>query len=234
MRKNQLFDNVLWMKNNHLVLEKKAIDAALNAKWQEAVEINLQILEEDETNQDAKLRLGKAYLQTGEFNKAKKIYKEILEKDPVNQTAQRNYKYATDKKTDKAPQAQVATGSLIIEPGTTQNVTIEIAAKRVMADDFSTGEQLQIKVEKNAVNFYREDVLIGTITNEIVSKLQSVKSQGGHMHATVADGHDKNLELLIKTSIPVFKSEKQEVRPYIKKGSIDEPELEIPETEEVL
>jgi tetratricopeptide (TPR) repeat protein len=222
------------MKNNHLALEKKAIEAALNARWQEAVEINQQILEEDAGNIDAKLRLGKAYLQTSEFNKAKKIYKEVLEIDPVNQTAQRNYKFASDKKTDKSPQAQVATGSLIIEPGTTQNVTIEISAKRVMADDFSTGEQLEIKVEKNSISFYKGNLLVGSLANEIVSKLQSVKSQGGHMHATVADGHDKSLGLLIKTNIPVFKSEKQEVRPYIKKGSIDEPELEIPEIEEVL
>ena len=45
-------------------------------------------------------------------------------------------------------------------------------------------------------------------------------------------GRGKIIKLIIKSTIPIFRSERQDVKPYIKKGSIDEPELEMPELEE--
>lgn len=191
------FDKFFRMKNNITVLEKKAIDAALTGNWNLAVEINKEILEIDPESLDAKLRLGKAYLQLEEFNKAKKLYKEVLEKDPVNQTALRNLKLASDKKVEKTPQNNINTGALIIEPGLTQDVEITIEAKRVMADDFSTGEALEVRVDKNSVMFYRGEELIGSLTSDIVPKLQSAKTQHAIITSAVVDGSGKSLKLLV-------------------------------------
>jgi hypothetical protein len=42
---------------------------------------------------------------------------------------------------------------------------------------------------------------------------------------------EKEITVLIKSSIPVFKPDKVEIRPYLRRGTIEEPELEI-ETED--
>ena len=49
--------------------------------------------------------------------------------------------------------------------------------------------------------------------------------------ASFIKGVDREAEILIKCTIPVFKSEKQDVRPYIKKGSLDEGDMEEEEEE---
>jgi len=48
----------------------------------------------------------------------------------------------------------------------------------------------------------------------------------GRFVVSYIKGKDKTIVVLIKTSVPVFKSDKQDVRPYIKKGSLDEPDID--------
>jgi len=225
------------MQNSSIIgLEKKAIDFALNANWEGAVEINQQILTKDPDNVDAMLRLGKAYLQTKEFNKAKKMFKEVLSIDPINSTAQKNLKLATEKKSEKRILHSLNSNSLIIEPGTSTEVKFEITAKRVFSEDFTPGEKFGHKIEKNGISVIRhkedEDVELGIINGDILQKLQWAKSQNAKIEVYFVGGKEKIMEVLVKCSVPVFKGEKQDIKPYIKKDSIDEPELELPETEE--
>lgn len=223
------------MQNNVAFLAKKAVDHALKGNWQESIEVNQEILEKDPENIDAKVRLGRAYLQVKEFNKAKKIFKEVLDTDPINPVAQKNYKLASEKRVEKAPES-INPKSLIKEPGTTTESNMIIEAKRIMGEDFSVGEELIVKLDKKYANFFKkqknEEIFLGKINTDLAARLYAAKSQGSTISATVMQGQGKNLKLIIKSSTPIFRSERQDVKPYIKKGSIDEPELEIPDIEE--
>jgi len=53
---------------------KQAVDLALAAKWREAIEVNKSILEIAPDDVDAYNRLGRAYLETGEYDKAREAY----------------------------------------------------------------------------------------------------------------------------------------------------------------
>lgn len=225
------------MQTSLASLTKRAIDLALKSQWKEAILLNQEILDKDPNNIDAKIRLGRAYLQTKDFYRAKKIFKEVLELDPINQIALKNYKMAFEKKIEKTHTEATNPKSLIIEPGTTTEAELIITAKRIMASDFAHGEELNVKVDKKVVNIFKnnknEETLIGIIENDYVSKLNSAKAQGANIKANFVNGNEKKIKIIIKSSVPVFRSEKQEVKPYIKKGSIEEPELEIPELEDV-
>ena len=99
------------------VLTKKAIEASLKQKWAEAISLNSDILKVYPDNIDAKIRLGRCYLQTKEFSKAKKIFKEVLEKDPINSIALRNYDLAKNQKTEcNGNSAKLSTKALLKEP----------------------------------------------------------------------------------------------------------------------
>lgn len=221
------------MQDSTSALTKKAIEASLKGCWKEAIYLNLAILEKLPNNIDAKNRLGRAYLQTKEFNKAKKIFKEVLEVDPINAVALKNLKLAKEERHDRNGNTAVDPKSLIKEPGTTASVNMEITAKRISADSFAPAEALEVKVYKNKTDFYKKDshgdyLLVSSLKGDIVNKMNKVKEQEGTLSANFVNGKDKSINILLRSSIPVFKGERQEVKPYIKPGSIDEPELEIP------
>lgn len=218
------------------VLNKKAIDAALKANWPTAVTLNAQILEFYPDNTDAKIRLGRALIQTKKFDKAKKIFKEVLKIDPINPVALKNLEIAKKGRLESKEPARIDRKSLLIEPGTTKEVTVPIITKGITSREFYSGETVLIKVKKRSIDIYKikkdSSILAGTITNqEIVQKLNSVVENSGKVQGSFIKGKDKDITILIKTSKPVFKSEKQDIRPYIKKG-IDDQDMEIEEEEE--
>lgn len=71
-------------------LYQKAIDAALDSKWEEALKINKKIIRVDPQNIDALNRQARAYMELGKPNLAKKYYSEVLKIDPYNPIALKN------------------------------------------------------------------------------------------------------------------------------------------------
>jgi len=225
------------MQQTLALLTKKAIDSALHSDWKSAVELNLQIIERDPENVDAKIRLGRAYNQTKEFNKAKRIFREILKKDPINSIAKKNLELANKNKADTKTNGVINTKSLLMEPSKCTEQTIQITAKGVTSRDFHPGEELLLKIKKRAVDVILikklGKVTVGSIEDKnIVQRAKDSTEREGCLSATFLKGNGKEITLMIKASLPVFKADKQEIRPYIKKGSFDEPELEIEEAEE--
>jgi tetratricopeptide (TPR) repeat protein len=216
------------------LLSKKAIDAALKANWQEAVDINTHILEVNPDNIEAKIRLGRALIQTRRFDKAQKLFREVLKIDPINPVARRNYDLAKQCKAETKGQIQVDTHSLLKEPGTTSEASLFISAKGITSKDFVSGENLILRVKKHAVDVYKchndEKTPVGTITDEdIVQRLNTAVEKNARIGAGFLKGENKNVTILIKSSLPIFRAEKQEIRPYLRKGTLDEPELEVEE-----
>lgn len=216
------------------ILSKKAIDAALKAQWAEAVDLNTLILDKNPDNLDAKIRLGRALIQTRRFERAKKIFKEVLKIDPINSVALKNYELAKKCRTEVKGQVQIDTRSLLKEPGTTSEATFEISAKGMTAKDFISGEYIFLKVKKKALEVQKQKdckkVTVGFINDkDIVQKINIATERNGRIIAGFLKGTDKHITILIKSSIPVFRAEKQDIRPYFKKGSFEEPEIEVEE-----
>lgn len=215
------------------VLTKKAIEASLKQKWNEAISLNSEILKIYPDNIDAKIRLGRSYLQTKEFSKAKKIFKEVLEKDPINSIALKNMELAKNQKTEcNGNGGKLSTKALLKEPGTTCEATFQVNSKGIKKEDLASGEELFIKAKKKNVEVYanrkNKSVLIGEITNEyIVQRINCTIDKGANVKMTFIKWNEKEITVLIKTSIPVFKPDRVEIRPYLRKGTIEEPELEI-------
>ena len=89
-----IFDNFIHMQQSLSALEKKAIKLALCENWAEAIATNKELLDLDPTNLQAKIRLGRAYLLSKDFRNASKMFKAVLEQDPINQIAKKNYELA--------------------------------------------------------------------------------------------------------------------------------------------
>jgi tetratricopeptide (TPR) repeat protein len=90
---------------------KEAIDLAMQARWQEAVVINKEIVQDYPDDVDAYNRLGRAYMELGQFKKARDAYQSAVKLDPYNAIAGRNIRRLNDIKD---------TGSTEVETGTVE------------------------------------------------------------------------------------------------------------------
>ena len=69
---------------------KRAIALAMEGRWQEAIAANQSLLESFPNDADAYNRLGRAYLELGEYARAKEAYEKAVGLDPYNTIAQKN------------------------------------------------------------------------------------------------------------------------------------------------
>ena len=215
------------------VLTKRAIEASLKQKWAEALSLNSEILKVYPDNIDAKIRLGRCYLQIKDFTKAKKIFKEVLEKDPINSIALKNYDLAKNQKVEcNGNGVKLSTKALLKEPGTSCEATFQAISKNIKKGDITSGEELPVKIKNNKTEVYfnkkKKPVLIGEISDEYITKrLICALDKQANIKVTYIKWDDKDITVLIKTSVPIFKPDKVEIRPYLRKGTIEEPDIEM-------
>jgi hypothetical protein len=69
---------------------KKAIDLAMEGRWQEAVAINKEIIENSPDDVDTYNRLGRAYMELGNYEQARESYSRAVKLDPYNAIAKKN------------------------------------------------------------------------------------------------------------------------------------------------
>ena len=69
---------------------RQAINLAMQGRWREAVAANKVILENFPRDVDAHNRLGRAYMELGEFTQARGAYRRSVELDPFNAIAKKN------------------------------------------------------------------------------------------------------------------------------------------------
>lgn len=69
---------------------KQAITLAMQGRWREAVVANQEIIASFPHDVDAYNRLGRAYIELGDYAQAKEAYQRAVEFDPYNVIAQKN------------------------------------------------------------------------------------------------------------------------------------------------
>jgi hypothetical protein len=69
---------------------KEAIALAMQGRWQEAVAINKQIIENAPEDVDTYNRLGRAYMELGDYALAREAYSRAIEIDPYSAIAKKN------------------------------------------------------------------------------------------------------------------------------------------------
>ncbi|MFC1756012.1 tetratricopeptide repeat protein [Patescibacteria group bacterium] len=220
------------MQDNVQILEKKSIEAALRKDWQAAIELNQQILDKDTDNKNAKVRLGRAFIKVKKFSEAKKIFKEVLEIDPINSIALKNYKLASEKNPDSKAEVDTenSTKVLIKEPGTTTQVGID--APDSLLATLEPGQKLTIKSYKTKLTFFLGKKEIGSIKNGVSHAVYYAKKDGCDVVASVIKPNKTHFTVLLKCKKPIFESEKQRERPYLGGSLLGEEKVEIPELEE--
>ena len=69
---------------------KEAVALAMGGRWREAVAANKSLVESFPNDVDAYNRLGRAYMELGEYALAREAYERAIELDPYNTIAKKN------------------------------------------------------------------------------------------------------------------------------------------------
>ncbi len=206
-------------KINIQKLEQVAIKAALKEDWKTAIEANESILEKDTNNLKAKMRLGRALLQSKKFKDAENIFKEILKKDPINKIAKKNFELAKSKKAEKIK--ATSTKKFLNEPGTCEEAILDLEGN-FAADKFEKGDEFEMRINKKSIVLSLGDKKIGKVETDIVQRINSAKKKKATLSCEFKKGKDKTITVVFKSSVPVLKAMRQEVKPYIKSNNLVE------------
>ena len=130
---------------------QEAISLAMQSRWQEAVTVNQNIIELFPTDIDAYNRLGRAFMELGEFAKAKEAYSRGLELDPNNAIAQKNLQRLSllpaSKVKVKEERREVAPDLFIGEMGKAGVVNLQNPAPAKVLARMAAGNQVYLKVK---------------------------------------------------------------------------------------
>jgi tetratricopeptide (TPR) repeat protein len=138
-------------------LGEEARKAAFEGNWEEAVTINLQIIDRFHNDADAFNRLGRAYVSIGNLDDAKEAYTKALRADPANLIARRNLHRLVILRGQGGkssvevtrPGPMPRTSAFLEEVGKTWvDELVNPGELRTLAD-ISSGEELQLSVEND-------------------------------------------------------------------------------------
>ncbi|MDQ3098418.1 MAG: tetratricopeptide repeat protein [bacterium] len=190
-------------------LVQKAIKAALQSEWSDAIQINQELLEQNPHDLESMNRLARAYLELGDINKSKKTYKEVLTIDPYNVIALKNVKRfqaikgstteISNKivKSLKTAQNSSAHITFIEEPGKTKVVQVVRPASPSTLFTLHSGEKALLVPKARSIQIMTEgNVYVGRLPDDLAFQLQYFIKNG--------NTYDAFIKQVLQNSVYVF------------------------------
>jgi len=207
---------------------KEAIDLAMQARWNEAADVNRTILEKYPTDIDAHNRLGKALMELGEYSQARDIYNHVLELDPGNTIAKKNINRLSNmtdeqKRFVKSNRGEVLLDIFVGEPNKVGTIgLLQLAPTNIIAK-MAAGDIVTLSVETDKLVVRNEHGEYLGIIDPAYSKHLIRLINGGNRYVAALSLVSKDeIKVTIKeifqhpsqSGIQSFSSSAEGVRPY--------------------
>lgn len=170
-------------------LAEQAINLAMESKWEEAAQVNRQVLSIDPRNADAYNRLGKALTELGRYGEARAAYGRTLELDGANSIAKKNLSRLQALGDVAAPNEgrQKVDPDLFIEEtgktGTTQIQNPDSQALKVMA----AGDLVHLREQDSQLQVADPGgAYLGTVEPRLALRLINFMKSGNQYAAAIA------------------------------------------------
>jgi len=183
----------------------EAIALAMQSRWQEAVVVNQNIIDNFPTDIDAYNRLGRAYTELREFAKAREAYGKTLELHPENTIAQKNMNRISKLWETKVPvreeRREVAPNLFIGEMGKAGVVNLQNLAPDEVLAQMVAGNQVNLKVRNGQLIAEDEaGEYLGMVEPQHGLRLAKLMEGGNKYTATVVSmDHEKERILVRET-----------------------------------
>lgn len=182
----------------------QAIKSALDNNWEEAILLNSEILNENPKDIDTLNRLAYAYMQSGNFTKAKDTYSAVLELDTTNPIATKNLRKLTALSSSKNGHTSVShinhmDNVFIQEAGKTKTIDLSNVADKRTLIGLQHGDEITLTIKRSKIFALTADkTFIGMLPDNVGIRLISFIKGGNEYQACVKGVDDKNVTVFIK------------------------------------
>jgi hypothetical protein len=181
---------------------KDAIDLAMQAKWREAVNVNREIIDSFPEDVDTFNRLGRAYMELGQYSQAREAYQRAVKLDPYNPIAARNLRRLNDLKDKEAAVVEtdrVEPQQFIEEIGKAGVVALYDLVPKEERAHVVAGDRARLKVEGPAlvVETSRGGYL-GKVDTKYAPRLVRLMLGGNQYSASVVKSTAESMTVIIR------------------------------------
>ena len=233
-------------------LAQQAIALAVQSRWQEAADLNRQLVEISPDDAEAYNRLGKAYTELGRITDARAAYENSLRVEPANLIAQRNLDRLS--RIDESEAAELAKRAgqkldprfFIEETGKTGVISLPQPAGSPVLARLVAGDEVKLEEHDNRLQVTSLDgTQLGQVQDHLAARLTRLMQTGNRYQAGVIGTDDHMIRIMIREihqapqnagriSFPPHGKEETLPRPYLREGLLrrsadeeDEDELDI-------
>lgn len=187
-------------------LQEKAIELAALNRWQEAADLNQQLLRVGE-DVETYNRLGKALFELGKYADSHRAYQNALRLNAANPVARKNVarleallaRGITEAPITRSTRQQVDMRMFITETGRTALTSLVDVQRGPAVDALITGEKVELRVEGKMVYVVDLDGnLIGRIEPKLSHRLVELINGGNRYLAAVVQSDSRNVRILIR------------------------------------
>jgi hypothetical protein len=180
-----------------------AIHLAMENRWEEAVTVNRAILSLFPNDIDSLNRLGKALMELGRYNEAKKPYKRALELDMTNQIAKKNLERLNVLAKTRLPQAEttlVDPGLFIEEMGKTAVTNLQQVSQEALTK-LNAGERVDLRPKGNGLIVETPGgEFVGTVESKLAHRILKLLQAGNQYAAAITSLTKDQCKVIIKES----------------------------------
>lgn len=209
---------------------KQAISLAMEGRWQESVDINKEIIASFPNDADAHNRLGKAYMELGDYPRSREAYEKAFKLDQYNTIAKKNLQRLTLLENEAPPSAEnmveKASPQLFIEEiGKAGLVNLNQLAGAEKLVKMMAGDKVSLKAQDDTLAVFnsRGDYL-GLVPSKHATRLIKLMAGGNKYTAAIVNSNDSAISVIIRetyqdpsltdqVSFPGRRME--EIQPYI-------------------
>lgn len=186
-------------------LKDQAIQFALQSNWDEAINLNLEILKENPHEIDTLNRLGFALMQANKLPEAKKRYAEVIKIDKTNPIATKNLKKIAALETQKSSvlgknnHKNQMDNVFIQEAGKTKTVELTNVADKKTLMALQYGDDVILTVKRSKIFVLNSDkTFVGMLPDSVGIRLAAFMKGGNEYQACIKGIDDMNITVFIK------------------------------------
>jgi hypothetical protein len=224
----------------------EAVQLAVDARWEEAVELNEFIIQSFGADEGSQNRLGKALTELGRLEEAKAAYDASLAINPMNPVARKNASKLESlmnaKDILKGGPVKVDLNLFVEEMGKTTITNLRSAAGDVCAK-VAPGDVAELRIDGDHIEVDTvRGVRMGSLEPKLARRLIKFVQGGNRYQAGVTSCEGNTVKVIVrevyqdpkfagKPSFPIVRRREVEFRPYTRERLV-QPDVEVFSTDE--
>ncbi len=176
-----------------------AVNLALSGKWNEAIEVNLDILKNNPNDTDALCRLAHASMEVGKISKAKEYTKKILEIDPSHQIALKFNNRLKLANNLEAATSLSCNESFLEEPGKTKIIKLMNLGDTENYIHLDPGEEVKLTPYSHRVSINTlKGKYVGKLPDDIAARLKHLIKKGNKYQTLIMSVQNKEVSVFVR------------------------------------